>query len=382
MLPRDRHVQAGRGAFQLRALLRAAKTVGGDLYAYFIQRKGFVCFLIGDVSDKGVPAALFMARTITVAQAGAAHATRPDAMLRELNLELCHGNDSCMFVTALCGVLDLESGNLVLSSAGHDPPLRMGADLQKIAAVDMETSGPLGLDPDMDYPCTEIRLAPDETLFLYTDGVTEAQSPEGKLFGNSRLIAALSACTDNAPDTVIEAVAASVDAFARDAAPADDLTALALRWQGSSAAGELKLAVGGDLDGVGIALERVDLWLQVWEVDLERRNDVRIALEELLVNTVSYGCVGIAEPRIEVALHHTTDALDVSIMDNAQPYDPFAHGEPDFDVDPDEREIGGLGVFLVRQLAAAYAYRHVDGQNLVELSFTLQSDPTATRNLE
>jgi len=263
MLPRDRYPLVGRGAFQLRALLRAAKTVGGDLYAYFIQRKGSVCFLIGDVSDKGVPAALFMARTITVAQAGAAHATRPDAMLRELNLELCQGNESCMFVTALCGVLDLESGHLVLSSAGHDPPLRIGTDPKDISTVDMATGGPLGLEPDMDYPCTEIKLAPGETLFLFTDGVTEARSPEGKLFGDARLMAAMEACTDNSPDTIIETVAASVDAFSRGAPPADDLTALALRWQGAGDAQALDFVLGADMDDVGAALDRVDAWLQM-----------------------------------------------------------------------------------------------------------------------
>jgi sigma-B regulation protein RsbU (phosphoserine phosphatase) len=382
MLPRDRHEQTGRGAFQLRALLRAAKTVGGDLYAYFVQRSGSVCFLIGDVSDKGVPAALFMARTITVAQTGAAHATRPDAMLRELNMELCHGNDSCMFVTALCGVLELDSGNLVLASAGHDPPIRIGADTAHASPIAVETGGPLGLEPDMDFPCTEITLAPQETLFLYTDGVTEARSPDDTLFGEARLMAALATCKDNAPDTVIETVAESVDAFARGAARSDDLTALALRWQGSGDAQSLSLALGAELADVATALDRIDAWLQESVVDIERRNDVRIALEELLVNTVSYGCEGIGDARIELALQRVASTLDVSIADNAMAFDPFAPADPDIEMHPDDREIGGLGIFLVRQLAAAYAYRRADGRNLVDLRFSLQSDPNATRNLE
>ena len=382
MLPRDRHVQAGRGAFQLRALLRAAKTVGGDLYAYFIQRNGCVCFLIGDVSDKGVPAALFMARTITVAQSGAAHAVRPDALLRELNVELCHGNDSCMFVTALCGVLELDSGRLVLASAGHDPPVRIGAGASSITPIAVETGGPLGLEPDMDFPCTELMLAPGDTVFLFTDGITEAQSPDGTLFGDARLLAALATCTDNAPDSVVETVARSVDAFTSGAAPSDDLTALALRWEGSGDAHVLNLVLGGELADVGTALDRIEAWLQEGAVDREWRYDVRIALEELLVNTVSYGYAGIGDARIDVALRRAGDTLHVLITDNAIAFDPFAREDPDIEVDLDDREMGGLGIFLVRQLAAAYAYRRVDGRNLVELRFSLQSDPTVTRNLE
>jgi serine/threonine-protein kinase RsbW len=133
---------------------------------------------------------------------------------------------------------------------------------------------------------------------------------------------------------------------------------------------------------VGTALDRVDAWLNDGAVGVERRHDVRISLEELLVNTLSYGCAGIAEPRIDISLRFCADALDVSITDNGKPFDPFALEAPNLETDRDDRETGGLGLFLVRQLATAYAYRRVAGSNLVELRFSLQSDPNVTRNLE
>lgn len=379
MLPRNHYARTGHGAFQLRALLRAAKTVGGDLYAYFIQPNGSVCFLIGDVSDKGVSAALFMARTITVAQNGAVHATRPDAMLRELNAELYQGNDNSMFVTALCGVLELDSGRLILASAGHDSPVRVGA--RGVALVDVETGGPLGLEPEMEFPCAETRLEAGETLVLYTDGVTEARAMDGELFGDSRLLATLGCCADNAPDKLVEMVANRVDAFAGGAAPSDDMALLALRWDGGNPPRRLNLAVTPDIVGLGAALDQVDAWEKDNpSLDPDLRNDLRLALEELLANTVSYGCDVPGPVRIDVACELAQDELRVCIIDNARAFDPFARPDPDIEVGIDERDGGGLGIFLVRKLTGAYAYRRIDGCNRVDLRFSLRPTSTGTRS--
>ncbi len=232
MLPKNHYVGVGVYPFELNALLRPARVVGGDLYSYVVSGDGRLCFLIGDVSDKGIPAALFMARTITSANSRATAIEQPEQLLRELNTDLCVGNDDCMFVTLLCGVLDLASGRLMLASAGHDAPIRVGENGAE--RIEVETGGPLGLDPDMTFPSAQAQLAPGETVVLYTDGVTEALDPDGTLYGERRLFEALAQC-DRQPVAVIAAVVADVAKFTRDAAQADDMTRLVLHWHGASA---------------------------------------------------------------------------------------------------------------------------------------------------
>jgi len=374
MLPPDHHVRGGRGGFELRALLRPAKTVGGDLYAWFMSGEQRLCFLIGDVSDKGIPAALFMARTITIAQAtaeaDATQAPHPDDLLRKLNADLCRGNDNCMFVTMLCCVLDLESGALTLASAGHDAPLRV--DSNGAMTIAAETGGPLGLDENMAFPCTHARLAAGDRLVLYTDGVTEARDNDAALFGEQRLHDVLVAHKDAPPDALVNAIADAVDAFASGAAPADDLTLLVLSWNRGIAPHRLDFAICGTLGEVEVALDRIDAWLTGLGSGVDACNDVRVALEELLVNTISYGYAGMtAEPHIEIALEYAGGKLAATLTDNAREFDPFAMAEPALDADDADRGTGGLGVFLVRQLADAYAWQRRGEHNRVELRFLL-----------
>ncbi len=375
MLPRGHFAQGGDFAFELQALLRPAKTVGGDLYAYFTQGPERFCFLVGDVSDKGVPAALFMARTITVAKASAAGVRSPVELLRLVNIELCRDNDDCMFVTMLCGVLELASGRVTFASAGHDAPIRVGTG--GVSPIQITTGGPLGLDPDTDFPCSETVLAPGEAVVLFTDGVTEAQDSCQAMFGEERLLQILGRRGDNAPDILVAAISTGVAEFSGSAPQADDLTVLALRWHGNVTARRLSLELGADLASVGAVLDQIESWLEKSAVDLAARTDVRVALEELLVNSVSYGLLsydrdGSTEnPLIQVALKLDNDLLEAHLADNGIAFDPFARAEPHVDTEMDNRESGGLGVFLVRNLADKYSYRRVDGRNLIDVRFSL-----------
>jgi sigma-B regulation protein RsbU (phosphoserine phosphatase) len=368
MLPKNHFVGAGAYPFELNALLRPARVVGGDLYSYVVSADGRLCFLIGDVSDKGIPAALFMARTITSANTHAAAFEQPEQLLRQLNADLCASNDDCMFVTLLCGVLDLASGRLMLASAGHDAPIRVGKD--GATRIEVETGGPLGLDPDMTFPRAQAQLAPGETVVLYTDGVTEALDPDGTLYGEQRLFDALAHC-DRQPAGAVAAVVADVAEFTRDAAQADDLTLLVLRWHGPSApARSLTLEIGAQLAQVAAVLDSVDGWLSGHGVDSELRGDVRVALEELLVNAVDYGFPqGVDGAQLRTLLTLDAGSLHVEFSDNGIAHDPFARPPPDLDLDHDDREPGGLGVFLVTPLASEHRYRREADRNRVDLRF-------------
>ena len=189
LLPNEHYLDAVCAHFELHAALRPARAVGGDLYSYFMLDPQRFFVMVGDVSDKGIPAALFMAQTITLAKALAPRAQTPRNLLQLLNLELCRGNDSCMFVTLLCGLLDTGSGNLVLASAGHEPPVLCGRSAPQL--LDFPTGAVLGLYEDTDYPEHHLRLQPGETLLMYTDGITEASDQEQQLFGIERTVESL-----------------------------------------------------------------------------------------------------------------------------------------------------------------------------------------------
>jgi len=273
-----------------------------------------------------------------------------------------------MFVTLLCGILDLASGRLLLASAGHDAPIRVGAG--PAARIEVETGAPLGLDPDAVYPQAQAQLAPHESLVLYTDGVTEALDPDGVLYDELRLLDTLARC-DGQPATTVAAVVADVANFTRDAPQADDMTLLVLRWHGPSASERsLTIEIGAQLAEVASVLDLVQEWLSGRMINVELLGDVRVALEELLVNAVDYGFPqGVEGAQLRTRLTLDAGSLHVEYSDNGIAHDPFARPPPDLDLDHDDREPGGLGVFLVTQLASEYHYRREADRNYVDLRF-------------
>jgi sigma-B regulation protein RsbU (phosphoserine phosphatase) len=240
LLP-DEHYVTGNGQrfAELQATVRPAHAVGGDLYAYFMLDNQQFCVMVGDVSDKGVPAALFMARTITLAKAIAPQARTPQHILQLLNLELCKGNDSCMFVTLLCVVLDTGSGLLSLASAGHEAPVLSSGDAD-VQLIPLETGPALGLHDDATYPSRQLLLRDGDTVLMYTDGVTEAQDSSQKLFGTQRMLDSIAAASvGESPARYVSDLLTAVDAYAIGEAQADDITVLALRWRSADDAREV-----------------------------------------------------------------------------------------------------------------------------------------------
>lgn len=227
MLPAPTHVVAGPPALHLHAEIVPAKTVGGDLYAYFTLPDGRLCFAVGDVSDKGVPAALFMARTITLLKTIGREAQAPDEILRRVNAELYPDNDECMFVTLFCGIIDPATGRITAASAGHEPPIVVSADGQ-CCLNEIPSGSALGLERNVDLPVTTYTLAPGETLLLYTDGVTDAVDTAQAMFTRERLLAAASELA-TAPEGLAGALRHRVEAFSAGADQADDITLFTLR---------------------------------------------------------------------------------------------------------------------------------------------------------
>jgi sigma-B regulation protein RsbU (phosphoserine phosphatase) len=227
MLPRGEDFAIGGSHLTLAGVLDPAKAVGGDFYNFFSRDGESLWFVIGDVSDKGIPAALFMARTMTVLEVAAHDGNDPGAALREAARHLVQANDTCMFATVLCGAVKLRTGEFVLASAAHEPPVLLRADGTR-DFVEVPTTPPLGIDVADDYPALRGRLEPGDTLLGYTDGITEAFDAGDAAFGSERLLAALDAARE--PGAQCAALVAAVHAFADGAPQSDDITVLALRY--------------------------------------------------------------------------------------------------------------------------------------------------------
>ena len=211
----------------LYAELRPAKEVGGDLYDYH-EAHGKMFFCIGDVSGKGVPAALVMAITKTLFRANAMFLEDPSQVMAAVNARIYEETDPAIFVTAFCGFLDPQDGRLLYCNAGHDRPVIL-APGRPNRVLEARPGLALGALPGFRYQAQETRLAPDETLVLYTDGVTEALNPALEEFGFERLLAALTGIPSGAPEAVVQQLLGAVDGFAAGAPQADDITLMCLR---------------------------------------------------------------------------------------------------------------------------------------------------------
>jgi phosphoserine phosphatase RsbU/P len=236
MLPRQSTLAAVAGKVDVHATLEPARMVGGDLYDFFVTPGGRLCFLVGDVSDKGVPAALFMARAVDIVRvitrlAGGGGREDPDPawILGQANAELCENNESGMFITLLLAILNPDSGELSYCNAGHvEPRLRREGD--GITRLEGRRFRPLAVNRKATYATATATLKPGDIIFLCTDGVTEAENAADELFGEDRMEAALAAAGAQTAETLNSSVIRAVHEFAgAGRPPSDDLTTLAVR---------------------------------------------------------------------------------------------------------------------------------------------------------
>jgi sigma-B regulation protein RsbU (phosphoserine phosphatase) len=213
--------------YQLYSMLRSARSVGGDLY-YFQQDGNKLHFIIGDVSDKGVPAALFMAKTVTLYTGALNDDLSPGDTFTHMNHALTQNNDACMFVTALCGTLNLDSGELVMANAGHMHPLLKTTSGCGELIVDGGIA--LGLMEDIEYPNVMHKLPPQTSLLMYTDGISEAFNPVREQYEDERLLALVTQVNELSADALAAAVLADVEKFVDSAEQSDDITLMVIHY--------------------------------------------------------------------------------------------------------------------------------------------------------
>jgi sigma-B regulation protein RsbU (phosphoserine phosphatase) len=369
MLPSGTEFDAGDAKVELHGMLQPAKAVGGDFYNMFERDGDAVWFVIGDVSDKGVPAALFMTRTMTVLEVAAQLGGSPGRALHEAAKHLVAGNDTCMFATVLCGVLELRTGALSLASAGHEPPVLLRADGRR-EFLPVPSEEPLGVSVADSYPVWRGRLLPGDTLLTYTDGITEAFDRGNEAFGPKRLLEALD--PKLGAKAQCKRVVDAANSFAGDAPQSDDITVFALRFSRDPRAHErftVKAYLRAPLPPNAVAqlMDEVDAGLAGHGLPATLMHDVHLVLEEVTCNVFSYGQVRGRDPALELLVSVDSHRLCLEFRDDGLAFDPLSQPAPDLDADIGERPIGGLGVHLVRELAEEVAYSRDDHHNVLRV---------------
>ena len=369
MLPVGSEFDAGDAKVELHGMLQPAKAVGGDFYNLFERDGDAVWFVIGDVSDKGVPAALFMTRTMTVLEVAAQLGGSPGRALHEAAKHLVAGNETCMFATVLCGVVELRTGALSLASAGHEPPVLLRADGRR-EFLPVPSEAPLGVSVADTYPVWRGRLLPGDTLFTYTDGITEAFDRGNEAFGPQRLLDALDPKLD--AKAQCRKVVDAANSFAGDAPQSDDITVFALRFTRDPRVHErftVRAYLRAPLPPHAVAqlMDEVDAGLAGHGLPATLMHDVHLVLEEVTCNVFSHGQVRGREPALELLVSVDSHKLCLEFRDDGLAFDPLSQPRPDLDADIGQRPIGGLGVHLVRELAEEVAYSRDDHHNVLRV---------------
>jgi serine phosphatase RsbU (regulator of sigma subunit)/anti-sigma regulatory factor (Ser/Thr protein kinase) len=347
--------------FDLYASMFTAKEVGGDFYDFYFIDKDNLMVVIADVSGKGVPAALFMMITKTLIK-NCSYCKSPKSVLESVNNKLCENNKADMFVTAFMGIYNIPNGKFVFLNAGHNPPLikkRGGA----YEFLETEPGYVLAWMKNAKYKETEISLEPGDVLYLYTDGVTEAMNGKREFFGEQRLIAALNANKDCPPKELLYAVKREVDNFEDGAEQADDITILALKVNDRAENAEKKLDINASLENLNKVLEFISEELDKRECPEDIQEKIEVAVEEIFVNIVNYAYT--PDSGNAAIFINVTDTIVIRFEDTGKPYNPLDNKEPDLNKPLLERDIGGLGVFLVKKLMDNVEYSRVDNKNVL-----------------
>ena len=368
MLPKKFPTYPERDDVQLYASLTPAKEVGGDLFDfYFRDEKLFFC--IGDVSGKGVPASLFMAVTRAVFRTVSARESMPDHIMAALNQTMVDMNETNMFVTLFIGVLDLPTGRMHYCNAGHDAPLLVGAG---VGLLSCDANIPVGVMPSWKYTLQEAQIFTGTTIFLFTDGLTEAEDATHNQFRMERIndVAAQAlAHHQQEPRQLIGLMTDAVHQFVGDAEQSDDLTLMAIQYikQQRDVKMRKSIVLPNDINEVPRLTAFVDAVCEAVGFNPTVTMQMNLAIEEAVVNVMNYAYPRGKKGDVTIEALSNDVRLKVVIIDSGTPFDPTVHADVDTTLSAQERPIGGLGIHLVRQMMDSINYERVNNLNVLTL---------------
>jgi anti-sigma regulatory factor (Ser/Thr protein kinase) len=359
-----------------------ARAVGGDFYDFIELPDGRIGIVVGDVTDKGVPAALVMARTHSILRGEAPRLVSPGKVLERANELLVDEMPERMFVTCLYVVVDPVTGHAVYANAGHNLPYVRTAD---DGVIELRATGmPLGLLPGMQYEECEATIGPGENVLLYSDGMVEAHSPAGEMYGFPRLRAAVGARL--AGSELIDALLEGLHGFVgRGWEQEDDITMVTIRRSPGAAVGAvdgadehdpqvlLELSMPGAIGNERVAMDRVADAVARVGLEPERLERLKTAVSETAMNAIEYGSASSPDVPVEIVVRLAGRDLAVSVTDRALGGRIHETEEPDL-----EAKLAGLqkprgwGLFLIRHMVDEVAVTTDDDSQTVTLTMHLE----------
>ncbi|MCL2801439.1 MAG: SpoIIE family protein phosphatase [Treponema sp.] len=367
MLPRTFPAFPDRNEFDLYASMIPARNVGGDFYDFFMIDNDNLAVVIADVSGKGVPAALFMVITKILIK-NSSFKREPKEVFEYVNQKLCDNNELGMFVTAFMGYYNIPTGKFTFVNAGHNPPVIRKKDGIKSGTYEFIKTNPcivLGFINEAEYFQEEITLDKGDVLFLYTDGITEALNVNNELYGEERLIQSLNDCSSTFSKNIINRIFEEVNKFEEGAEQADDITMLVLAVNDNK---EKELIVDAVLENIDIIFEFLNADLSKYDYSQQFINEINIAAEEIFINIASYAYNDDETyKKVSIFTVITNKKVIIRFEDTGKSYNPLEQEEPDLDKDLLEREIGGLGIHMVKNLMDSIEYEQKDGRNILTI---------------
>ncbi|MBN2452982.1 MAG: SpoIIE family protein phosphatase [Candidatus Omnitrophica bacterium] len=353
--------------FDIYAVLKSAKEVGGDFYDFFFVDDDRLCFLIADVSDKGVPASLLMAVTKTMIKMMSKDSKGPDEILGKVNKEISRDNDSCMFITIFCGILNIKTGEVLYSNGGHPPPAVIRSN-GEVKFLEGGAGAAIGISEETVYKSASMRLEPGDALCMYTDGVTEASNKKQQFFGQERLKQGISATVHKPIRGIVAEICSRVDEFSKDMPQSDDIAVLAIKYFGEhNISTEKTVTLKNDVSEIRRLKESVRIFAESGKWPEEIISKIILALEEILANIQKYAYADKAEHRITVILAYGDSNFTAKVIDDGRPFNPLEIGQPDTSAPIETRNEGGLGIFLARNIMDSMEYHRENDKNILSL---------------
>lgn len=331
------------------AISNPAKTVGGDFYDCFHTNDGKICAVVGDVSGKGIAAALFMAITKTLIRESMGRDLDPATALNTVNERLCSQNPEAMFVTVFLCLFDSKTGVLTYANAGHTKPVIIG---DEVFFKDIDSGIALGLFESADIENSDMVLNKGQGIFLYTDGATEAVNIDRQFSGEATILKALKGAKNS--QEAVENVKKEIANFTLGCDQFDDLTLLSLFFSSKE-----KKILKPEFSSFSQVKDTIDTLGD----DKEKNMMIKLACEEIFTNIISYS----GAKNIVFECEKTDDAILISFEDDGREFDPIAEKNTIHDFDDLDR--GGMGIMMVKQIAKSLEYKYSDKKNKLKMKF-------------
>lgn len=345
-----------------------AKEVGGDFYDFYKIGENKIAFLVADVSGKGIPAAMFMMKAKIIIKDLAESGISIEEIFSITNEKLCENNVSNMFVTAWMGILDLNTKILKFANAGHNPPIIFNEGQYK--KLKNKPNFILGGMEGIKYKSNQLNFKDGDRIFIYTDGVIEAINKEKESYGEDRLIGFLNKNKDNHSNELLVRLKEDIDDFANTEPQFDDITMLYFELKEKIDLEKMInektfLADDSNLENV---FNFVEDSLENINISNKIVNSLNLAVEEIFVNISHYGYENNqGTAKIEIYFEENLNQIKIKIIDNGKPFNPLLKDDPDITLSADERDIGGLGIFITKKLMDEVFYEYKDNQNILTL---------------